>query len=109
MRLLSFLKKFLTLQLVGGVITSIYASYAVLPSTFQLLLLIVFIVGVLCFLMLCPCAGVVCKVKCMSLVHVLHYLAGAVAPDLPVWKPLQLVFLVINVSFSAFAWYFYFA
>ena len=57
---------------------------------------------VLNFLVLCPCASVGCNVKCMSFAHVLHYLAGAVAPDLPVWKPLQPVFLVVNAIFVSF-------
>ena len=70
--------------------------------TFQLLRLVVFIVGVLNFLVLCSCASVGCNVKCMSFAHVLHYLAGAVAPDLPVWKPLQPVFLVVNAIFVSF-------
>ena len=54
------------------------------------------------FSVLCPCASVGCNVKCMSFAHVLHYLAGAVAPDLPVRKPLRPVFLVVNATFVNF-------
>ena len=34
--------------------------------------------------------------------HVLGECAGAVAPVLPVWEPLQLVLLVVNVIFIVF-------
>ena len=71
-------------------------------SLFRLVWLVVCIIVGAKFLMLCLCAGVCCNVKCMGFGYVLHYLAGAVASDLPVQKSLWQVFLVINVIFVNF-------
>ena len=45
---------------------------------------------------------VFCKITCISFGYILCYCAGAVAPGLPVQKPLRPVFWVVYVIFVIF-------